>query len=539
MNAILTSICIRSCFFLLFVFPYSKAIGNTFEFISLHNSSTGEVSIMANGGHSYSPRIVGASGVSNSSLAINYYGYAAIACPDASKYNSGPCDISSSTRTWNMYESNPIVPEPYIGLACPLKTTECPSTGYFGLSPNAQLRIDGIYNHGQGSLPNLATNAIKSWPRVSYSYLKAMHDMGVGDSHSTSQTFCAGFKACNENSTDLTLIKKGDIDFDYLNQESTIIIDSNGIADIVPGSKGCELKTISGVNGVACEALRYNTRGDKVKVYNAFTIGLSTVNTNAASMGINNKDVKFSFDGIEWFDGGVISTDRVSGNKMSVSDTMYIFFSPKYLKAIMGTSRKKNNLSSYFAVSFQSIVDNMISYRFWLPTKIGLITRNYNVSILSQDGVEQPYRSGEVGKDILVFPYYLLTSGPGSTTSMAISITQDIGTPYGNNCTFYQNDNQISVPAILNFMGGAYYQKKYKVSCDGSQIDISDILRYRAPTTHPSVWNDKNVNDITNYYKIRLIFDLRDPMLFTTTSGDTWEGEATQTGKITFTATWN
>ena len=182
-------------------------------------------------------------------------------------------------------------------------------------------------------------------------------------------------------------------------------------------------------------------------------------------------------------------------------------------------------------------------YEFSGTTEIIIKPREFSVSIISSEGVSNPYKEGNVGKDVLRFSYAISDSGPKSADILEIAISQDIGSPYQGFCTFYPVGEALSkravpIPSRLIFdttdNGAAY---RHAIRCDRTPVDIRELGI--ADSQQPQEWNDPvSGKGISRFYKLALEFDLTDPMVQRTVGNEHWEGEVQQSGTITIKGTW-
>lgn len=182
-------------------------------------------------------------------------------------------------------------------------------------------------------------------------------------------------------------------------------------------------------------------------------------------------------------------------------------------------------------------------YEFSGTTEIIIKPRHFSVSILSSEGITNPYREGQIGKDVLSFQYNISDSGPVSADVLEMILAQDKGSPYQGNCTFYPADSQepesaVPIPARLVFDStryGANY--RHPIGCDRVPVNIRTLAIKDSQPAHN--WIDPNGNPgITRFYLLKLDFDLTDPRAAQTTEGSMWEGERHQSGTLTIKGSW-
>ncbi|MNI12867.1 hypothetical protein D3C73_660720 [compost metagenome] len=319
---------------------------------------------------------------------------------------------------------------------------------------------------------------------------------------------------------------------------SEVIIDSNGSPIILPGSQGCNLGTVYGVEGVICKFIDYELRHNGAPLNTAF-IRPKITNSTLLSK-INATDFLFSSDQTSW----VYYTLNMSLEYLKNQNSIYLFLSKTMLKSM--TELNMSNVSTQDLIEFtmtNGLAPESGYYEFGASAEVTIKPRQFNVSILASDG-GPPYREGEVGKDILSFPYNISDSGPTGADALSISVKQDNGSPYQGNCTFYPADQitvekAVPVPTRLVF-DSAQQGKDYQhpIRCDSTPVDIRSLGIQDSQA--PLMWTDPNGDSgIARFYTLALEFDLTDPMTQRTTTGDMWEGDAQQSGTITINGNWH
>ncbi|WP_421324638.1 hypothetical protein [Aeromonas sp. 604176] len=472
--------------------------------------------------------------------------YARIACKR--NYSSpSPC-MSSSYPFWTLWEPNPFVPAPYLGISCHILTTAsygCDKTGKFPLYYIQGALYPQTAHWGVRSFPGFRNYGFMSQPygfiagAVSTAYLEKLHNVPTGNQVSITQQFCAHKSAnvvlptlpCDYQETNTLNYKKaGTLTLMPIKQKNNIFVDSNGTPTLLPGSTGCEQATVAGVNGLVCEISSYNfeTQGWPSKSPFNYAIRINNAALNAK---VAVEDIKISADKVTWTGKEVTQPlDTLQGRK-----SIYIFLSKKYFKALNDTGLLGSDQQVLRFSIFHSEMTASGYYEFSPSVQFDVKSRYYSVFITPESG---SYAEGKVGYDRLVFPYKLAESGPVSASRLEMRVTQDTGTVFKGFCTLYQGNSAIPVPTRLVFnsesLGDNYLQP---IRCDATPIDLRSFqIKDSRP---PEYWQGQEGDGVTRYYDVALDFDLRHPMVFETTAGEPWEGIAAQTGKIELRAIWN
>ncbi|MGU5890756.1 hypothetical protein [Aeromonas hydrophila] len=224
--------------------------------------------------------------------------------------------------------------------------------------------------------------------------------------------------------------------------------------------------------------------------------------------------------------------------------SIYLFLSSNFFKQVVRLGLQEQLTRNLINFNMRNIkAPESGFYEFSGTTEIIIKPRDFSVSILSSEGVSNPYREGNVGKDILNFSYTISDSGPISADMLEITVSQDIGAPYQGLCTFYPAgqavpEQAVPIPTRLVFDSTNHgTASRHAVRCDQTPLDIRTLgIQDSQP---PQEWNDPvSGKGITRFYKLALEFDLTDPMVQRTIGNDLWEGEVQQSGTITIKGTW-
>lgn len=442
----------------------------------------------------------------------------------------------------DIWDENSPIRQPYISQSCWTTSSGCnPATS---TPTNAPYHVDN-----KGFYGLVTTHSHEDYARLSnsfYQYVKAMpvdstltRDMNVcyiSRSYAFDKT-----KRCVDQLPDhhvlrtytLSHTKKAHLKIMKTDAFSDIFIDTNGNPTIAPGSRGCEFLNVSGYDGIACDFIKYDLKIGGPNSYfddTKFKIVFPDPNFKPDS----SSHVKISIKGENW------SSSNYSRNveDMIGHDTFQVFFSNRYLKKVIENSTKDNTLLNnllYLEFSHDTATKSGY-YEVSGSTSINVKPRDYSVSIISTDGSLHPRKEGKVGVDKLDFEYTVMQSAPVRSTTYELELSQDKpGTDSSGHCLFYRpssNDKSIaiSVPAYIKFLQktGSYFNKK--INCDNGVVSLNDIKEDTAVT---------DGFGLILHSKVHLIFDLKDPSLNKDMSGNEWEGQAIQSGKLTLRAIWN
>lgn len=444
----------------------------------------------------------------------------------------------------DMWDDGPI-PFPYITQRCILGYADCDSESHAVNKPQV---VDEKGFYGLMGAAYGWTNAI-----LSPSFYMYLQNMEMGSVLTRTVNACytsviydarAGAR-CKDQATgywrkgEQKHTKVGHLRLRPNNILSELIIDSNGTPIILPGSHGCEAARVSNTDGVICEFVNYELQ------YNNISLASARINPNIKrsllASRITTSDLRFSVDKASWNN----YTNEMSLNELKGHNTIYLFLSPRLLKAM--TELDLSTISTRELIDFSmrnTLAPESGFYEFGASAEIIVKPRMFSVSILSAEGAASPSREGKIGEDILSFPYHISDSGPSSANILNISVAQDSGSPYQGHCTFYPAgqitaENAVPVPTRLLFNStqkGLDY--KHPIRCDGTPVDIRSLQIVDSQA--PLVWMDPNGDKgLSRFYTLALEFDLTDPMTQHTTTGDMWEGNAQQSGTITLNGIWH
>ncbi|MDM5060405.1 hypothetical protein [Aeromonas rivipollensis] len=445
----------------------------------------------------------------------------------------------------DMWENGPIR-HPYINQRCIKSWAGCDPQTAEAVNKPAVVNETGFFG-----LMKAATGYAHA--KLSSSFFDYLRTMPVGTILNREMNLCmttriydaAAGERCIDQSSGTWYVKKvrhkksGHLRFIQTNAISEVIVDSNGVPYVLPGSQGCENYRLGTRDGVLCRFLDYDFNQDGSQSFSDPYVYTNIKNT-ALNSAIAGADVQMSTNLINWaYKGADYNVSYLKGQS-----SIYLFLSSNFFKQVVRLGLQDQLTRSMINFNMRNIkAPESGFYEFSGTTEIVIKPRDFSVSILSSEGVSNPYREGQVGKDILSFSYNISDSGPISADMLEISISQDRGSPYQGYCTFYPAgssapEQAVPLPTRLVFDSVAHgAASRHAIRCDRTPVDIRTLgIQDNQP---PQEWNDPvNGQGITRFYKLALEFDLTDPMVQGTVGNEMWEGEVEQSGTITIKGTW-
>ena len=454
---------------------------------------------------------------------------------------------NTDINNWNvdMWENGPIR-RPYVNQRCIMSYTRCdPDTAE---AVNKPAVVDDL-----GFFGLIGASAGWGHGKLSASFFDYLRTMPVGAVLNREMNLCrttlkydaaAGERCINQNSgnwyvRNMQHKKAGHLRFVQTNAISEVIVDSNGVPYVLPGSQGCENYRLGTRDGILCRFLDYNFNEDGSQNYTEPYM-YTNVKNSSLNSAIGSADLQMSADLKNWASKG----SRYNISYLRGQPSVYLFLSSNFFKQVVRLGLQDQLTRSLINFNMKNgYAPKSGYYEFSGTTEIHIKPRDFSVSILSSEGVSNPYREGQVGKDILSFSYNISDSGPISADMLEISISQDRGSPYRGYCTFYPAgsfapEQAVPIPTRLVFDSVAHGAgSRHAIRCDRTPVDIRTLgIQDNQP---PQEWNDPvNGQGITRFYKLALEFDLTDPMVQRTMGDEMWEGEVEQSGTITIKGTW-
>lgn len=445
-----------------------------------------------------------------------------------------------------IWEDNPAVSSPYLGVHCWKHQSNCVSSVFD--PSNTVIRDNGFRLFSRDRDSRLIN------PRLSQGYMNYLSKLPVGNKFKTNINYCwsmsfLGGAPCTTNSDlaadrnrwekkSVTFIKEGHLRLHNSPVTVDLMISNSGDFWVLPGSRDCESQLIAGKIGVVCRFLTYDlTLASSI---NMDMLSLTPNIKDSRLTYLNQDDFKISTDKNTWYNQG----NRMSFRQLKNSDSIYIFMSKEVIKSIskIPPPRKLTNM-------FSLIVGNQLHpgsgfYEINGTTDVNFTSRQMTVSIREKNGLTDPIKSGTVGRDKIEFEYVITESATIPSESLEVSIQQDIGTPYKKDCTFYPPNNvkpemAVVIPARILFSNriGAFKNSFAHIYCDGSPIDLR--AHGISETQSPLPWMEsEGIAGAARFYDISLLFNLRPHSVSQTIGGEAWEGEVYQSGTIRVKSLW-
>ncbi|MBS2781045.1 hypothetical protein [Aeromonas salmonicida] len=444
-----------------------------------------------------------------------------------------------------IWEDNPVVASPYLGLHCWKYQVDCESSIY---KPGSTL----IRDNGFRVVANRDSRVIN--PRLSQGYVNYLTALPVGNKFSTDMNYCWSMNSgqevnckSNQDAVDeinkwekrrVTFTKQGQLRIENSPFTVDLMISSSGDFWILPGSRDCENISPSGQSGIACRFATYDLQLAAPPVLDTITLTPSIKNSRLSNTALG--DLQISTDRHIWYKQG----DKMPFSELKKSDSIYVFMSKEMLKKISSIAPPRNLRNMFSLVVGNSLHAASGLYEIMGSADVHFTSRQMSVTIREKDGLTHPVKSGTVGRDKLEFEYIISESATAPSESLEISVRQDTGTPYKGNCTFYPPNHidqnmAVAIPARILFTDriGDYKNISIQINCDGSPLDLR---KNKIIETSPAIpWTEESgVNGAIRFYDISLLFDLRHSLVPQTIGGETWEGEVYQSGTISVKSVW-
>ncbi|WP_131731163.1 hypothetical protein [Aeromonas salmonicida] len=445
-----------------------------------------------------------------------------------------------------VWEDNPVVNSPYLGLHCWKYQSSCQSSIFE--AGNTSIRTDGF------RLVTKDRDARLINPRISQGYINHLNKMPVGNKFTTNINYCwtasflSGTNCTTASNIDannnrwhkknVTFIKEGHLRLYNSPMSVDIMISNSGEFYVLPGSRDCESSVVAGNQGVACRFLTHDlTLASSI---NIDMLSLTPSIKDSRLTALSQSDFQISTDKNTWYKRG----SKMPFSQLNKSNTVYIFMSKRVIKEISKLPPPRRLVNMFSLILSNELHPGSGFYEIKGSTDVNFTSRQMSVNIREKDGVTHPVKSGTVGRDKLEFEYIISESATLPSESLEISVRQDTGTPYKGHCTFYppNNINQnmaVAIPARILFTDriGDYKNISIQINCDGTPLDLR---KNKIIETSPAIpWTEEGgVNGAIRFYDISLQFDLRHFLVPQTIGGETWEGEVYQSGTISVKSVW-
>ncbi len=445
-----------------------------------------------------------------------------------------------------IWDDNPVVLHPYMGLHCWKYQANCQSS-IFELN-NTSIRDNGFRMTTKDRDSRLIN------PKLSQGYMNYLSKLPVGNKFTTNINYCwhrsflvgANCTTASNIDTDtnrwqkksVTFIKEGHLRLYNSMLSVDIMISNSGEFYVLPGSSDCESSVVAGNQGVACRFLTHDlTLASSI---NIDMLSLTPSIKDSRLTSLSQSDFQISTDKNTWYKQG----SKMPFSQLKKSNSVYIFMSKNVIKQISKIPPPRSLINMFNLLVSNDLHPGSGFYEIKGSTDVNFTSRQMSVNIREKDGVTHPVKSGTVGRDKLEFEYIISESATLPSESLEISVRQDTGTPYKGHCTFYppNNINQnmaVAIPARILFTDriGDYKNISIQINCDGTPLDLR---KNKIIETSPAIpWTEEGgVNGAIRFYDISLQFDLRHFLVPQTIGGETWEGEVYQSGTISVKSVW-
>ncbi|QGZ71098.1 hypothetical protein [Aeromonas hydrophila] len=335
-------------------------------------------------------------------------------------------------------------------------------------------------------------------------------------------------------------IKSYDFLFNQHSSSATIMIDSDGSTNIINNATGCRTTTINNKSGIMCHLFKFLPTQYLNDADTRNTVGYALFRNDARLANLIENDVLISANnGSTWT--GLERSVYISNYPIR-NDDIYIFFSSEFFRKISSTDLNTFNINSAFYLGLSRDITSLQHLDITLPisSNIKIIPRTVYTMITSHTS---GYQTGSVGKEEITFPYTIQENGPTSAERLEISISQDRGTTFNDKCTFYPSNTTaiqqgVPIETYLSFNTLSNGKIKKIIRCDNQPLELRQlgIKDSRAPVYGT---DEFSIPSVSRFYDLDLVFNLIGDSGHHTTTGQNWEGQVEQTGRVTFTAVWN
>ncbi|WP_413163363.1 hypothetical protein [Aeromonas salmonicida] len=445
-----------------------------------------------------------------------------------------------------VWEDNPVVNSPYLGLHCWKYQSSCQSSIFE--AGNTLIRTDGFRLNTKDRDARLIN------PRISQGYMNHLNKMPVGNKFTTNINYCwavtflsgancttvSNIEANNNrwHKKSVTFIKEGHLRLYNSMVSVDIMISNSGEFYVLPGSRDCESSVVAGNQGVACRFLTHELTLASAINIDMLSLTPSIKDSRLASL--SQSDFQISTDKNTWYKQG----SKMPFSQLNKSNAVYIFMSKNVIKEISKIPPPRRLVNMFSLIVSNELHPGSGFYEIKGSTDVNFTSRQMSVAIREKNGLTHPVKSGTVGRDKLEFEYLITESASVPSESLEVSVRQDMGSPFNKNCTFYPPNNvtqsmAVEVPAKIQFTDriGSFKNIFAQVYCDGTPLDLRKLGIVETRSSIPWAESD-SVAGAIRFYDISLLFDLRPKSVTQTVGGEQWEGEVYQSGTISVKSVW-
>lgn len=465
---------------------------------------------------------------SSSQLSLGYMGYVNTSI--------------QANQNIDIWLENSQIDKPFTGNRC-MRGYCLDNSGYW---PAQYIGKDGAYKIRQSNINGESYYARGIFSDSAYQYFLQL-PVGVSETYS--------YRSCMTNidydpskgescrsvggniiaSHEFNITKSGHIKLTSTGALQEIFIDTNGNPNIGLGSQFCRIGIISNQNGIICQVIDHETKGD---IFANIRLGLTINRTLIPFTPAANTILIGPDDGSNsWYNYN--TTYPANYYIKSTNNHVSIFLSNTFLKRLITSGVDFTNSQEFFTFSFTNTAVPQSGYYEFTPSNTLIIKpRDYGISIIPADFNPNQSKTGKVGSNepSIEFNYIVTTSGPRQADSITAKVDGPIVTLKGQPfCLFSSDDDQIKVPfsAYLRFTNSDGTKGLHRASCDGNEISLKNALWEATP------W-DKPNEDMGTFYRMNLdlSFPMDDSYSLFSLDGVDWLGTVSASGLVTVKAIW-
>lgn len=426
------------------------------------------------------------------------------------------------------------IPFPFDGLACRLSTSwyKCAQNGMFTqIKPPQRILKSGAFH--MDIVPPLAGFPLNR-SAISHNFFNAFAAMGLGQTYAhhlnicttdeLSLTWCAnsGSAGGTYRAMRQEFNKAMHIRVQPINKPIEIVTDTNGEATII-GEEGL---CVNESEDIRCNISNLSIQYTKMIPTSQIDFSIQLVEPIAS---ISNQDVEFIMGNQAYLLG-----TNVDLTKIVNGESVALRFKRSFFQKLTAYGLDKIKDKDLFKIVFNDKYSDAGYFEVTSGSNLVIIPRSYSVSIISEEGTTTPYKMGEIGGDDIIFPYKITESGPASSQKMYVSLRQNTGVPYNGICTFYQDSIAVPIKSNLVFLNTEGISLSLPISCDGTPIELRSL---KIGQSAPPLYYPDNEN-FSTFYKVSLVFLMKDKISSRTIENQHWEGQVHQRGTISIKSVW-
>ncbi|MBP6116039.1 MAG: hypothetical protein KA498_05335 [Neisseriaceae bacterium] len=460
---------------------------------------------------------------------------------------AGSSPMASAYRYYDIKLLSPNIPTPFQGNRCMTSGSACSSSGL--VAPKL-MGNDGAYGMVRPASGGSAAIGQSDYvrPILSDNAYQYFNNLPVGAVTDIVFSACAAKNEYDPNrgqrctdqgdiktSTDtMRVTKLAQLNLKSTNALQELFVDSNGNTTVGLGSEFCSEAFVEKQNGVMCKLVNYDVTG---AVHDRFGVGLRVNEALLGGLKIAAKDLYYSSNTTKWYTYN--KTGYTSDLFKPNTDGLYIFLTQTFLRTLVNSNIDLQNSQKFF--TFQIRNERYVQSGFYdfTPSNTLLIRpREYGISIIDKDFVQNPTRSGKVGstEPPIEFEYIVSTSGPRQANEITAQVTGPSHRTAGgvNYCLFSSPDNKIKVPfsAFLSYVDATGRTVKERNSCGDAPMDILPARWEATPWV--------NAPQEGSFYRthLKLTFPMNETNSLFSLSGEDWIGVVRAQGEVKVKATW-